>query len=110
MNHKHHSKSSNFLCRILLLLLFAALPFASSAQFASVITDQDDYVPGDTVVITGEQWLPGETVLLVITDDSVANSNDTLYAIADASGNIYNNDFIIQVYHVQHSFTLTATG
>jgi hypothetical protein len=37
-----------------------AVMFESSS--ATVTTDQTDYAPGETVVITGTGWLPGETV------------------------------------------------
>ncbi len=36
---------------------------------ATVQTDKQDYYAGETVVITGSGWQPGETVKLVISED-----------------------------------------
>ena len=54
---------------------------------ATVTTDQADYVPGQTVVITGTGWEPGETVELEIIT-SCGCPVTVLFAVADAAGNI----------------------
>src|SRR5215470_7528112 len=75
----------------------------------TVVTNYIDYQPGDTVVITGTGWLPGETVALTIveTDGDVPWLSQ---APADSSGNIYNNQFVIQSHDHGVTFTLTANG
>src|SRR5688572_30569460 len=64
---------------------------------AIVLTDRPDYHPGDTVVITGSGWQPGETVLLDL--DEVPQltfcSGHHLSAVANANGEIYNNQFVV---------------
>ena len=93
-----------------ILLLLANLFFASeSFGQATVTTDKADYYPGDYVVITGAGWTPGETVELHIVSD--CGCTDEIYtAVADANGNIYNNEFLIMEWHLGASFVLNATG
>ena len=79
------------------------------AYEATVQTNLPDYYPGDTVIITGSGWTPGETVTLNIVSDCGC-TNETYVVTADADGNIYNADFVIQEWHLGASFVLTATG
>ena len=80
-----------------------------AALTATVSTNYADYQPGDIVVITGSGWQPGETVTLKI-DESDGDAPWNSSAVADGSGNIYNNEFVIQTHDRGVSFTLTATG
>ena len=73
-------------------------------------TDKTDYAPGETVIITGTGWLPGETVNLNVHRDN-NNPPDTLYtAVADANGNIQNSEMVVQESDLGNTFLLTATG
>src|SRR5213080_3761586 len=75
---------------------------------ATVTTDKTDYVPGETVVISGTGWTANQEVALHIDDsNNVARWDATV--IADGSGNISNSDFVIQPEDVGLAFTLTAT-
>jgi hypothetical protein len=85
-----------------------AVLFESSA--ATVTTDKTDYAPGETVVITGTGWLPGETVTLNIHRDTNDPPDTVLSAVADASGNITNSEYVVQQYDLGVTFLLTATG
>ena len=76
----------------------------------TVTTDKSDYIPGETVVITGSGWTPGETVQLYIEKEPPVTDPVTLYAVADATGNIYNTEYIVQPVDLGVTFTLTATG
>src|SRR5688572_408758 len=76
---------------------------------ATVQTDKADYVPGEYVVITGSGWQPSETVSLNIVSDCGC-TNEIFYAVADASGNIENSEFLILEWHLGATFFLTATG
>jgi len=94
--------------------LFAAVggvAGAKSMRFASVTTDQPDYYPGDTVVITGQGWQSGETVDLHI-ETSCHCDHDAWQgrSIADDAGGFENRDFVVQEEHLGVTFTLTATG
>jgi len=86
----------------------SAALYTSSA--ATVMTDKTDYHPGEIVVITGTGWQPEETVSLNIHRDTNDPPDTLLYAVADASGNIQNSDYVVQEYDLGVSFLLTATG
>src|SRR5438093_6653620 len=86
----------------------AALAVPASA--ATVATDKPDYAPGQTVVITGSGWEPGETVNLVLYEDPAVELPLQLTAVADANGDFMNADFIVDVFDLGVTFTLTATG
>lgn len=78
---------------------------------ATVMTDKYDYQPGDAVIVTGSGWQPGETVSLHFDETpQVCTSDHDRSTIADASGNIYYNQFLINIKHLGVSFVLTATG
>ncbi len=94
--------------------LFAAMGGVTGAKalrFASVTTDQPDYYPGDTVVITGSGWQSGETVDLQI-EASCHCEHDAWngQSLADTAGDFENRDFVVQDEHLGVTFTLTATG
>ena len=88
------------------LLATLALP----ASAATVATDKADYAPGETVVITGSGWEPGDTVVLVLHEDPQLDPDLQLTAVADANGDFTNSDFIVDVFDIGVTFTLTATG
>ncbi|WPR70277.1 MBG domain-containing protein [Flavobacterium sp. NG2] len=101
--------------RFLFIVFFIANLFVVNSVFgqATVTTDKDDYAPGEYVIITGTGWSPGETVSFHFDETpkpaTCVNSHD-LVAIADSSGNIYNDQFLIKVNHIGVTFVLTATG
>ena len=80
--------------------------------FATVKTDKDDYAPGQTVVITGGGWQPGETVTLLLQEDVSPAFHDDLVltATADENGNILNTEFSPQLHDIGVRFYLMATG
>src|SRR5437773_7171121 len=75
---------------------------------ATVTTDKPDYVPGETVVISGTGWTANQEVALHI-DDSNGIARWDASVMADGVGNISNSDFVIQPEDVGLAFTLTAT-
>src|SRR5687767_9582559 len=67
---------------------------------AVVLTDKNDYHPGETLYITGNGWTPGETVTLFITETpTLCPNGHTLYAVADANGEIYNDQWVFNQSH-----------
>ena len=80
--------------------------------FATVKTDKDDYAPGETVVITGTGWQPGETVTLRLQEDVSPpfHEDRTLSATADENGGIINTEYSPEAHDVGVMFYLTATG
>jgi hypothetical protein len=95
---------------IIVTTLLVAAAVSGSAHAASVATEWPDYAPGDTVVIFGSGWLPGETVTLTISEDGGHCGDHVLSAVADENGDLYNDDFVIQDGHIGMTFTLTAFG
>src|SRR6266550_6219786 len=75
---------------------------------ATVTTDKSDYMPGETVVISGADWTANQDVALNITDSNSVDRWDVIVT-ADGAGNISNSDFVIQPDDVGLAFTLTAT-
>jgi hypothetical protein len=92
------------------LLLGLALGGTAKAQSATVMTDQADYAPGTIVTITGSGWQPGETVTLSFVESPLIDTHPDLTAVADASGNIFNNQFSPDSHDIDITFTLTAAG
>ena len=92
------------------LLLALGLQGMAMAQSATVMTDKADYAPGTIVTITGSGWQPGETVTLTFVESPLLDTHPDLTAIADANGNIFNNQFSPDSHDVDITFTLTATG
>src|SRR5919198_1447046 len=88
----------------------AVVAVSAQAHAATVATDQPDYAPGQTVVITGSGWEPGETVVLVLHEDPQVDPDLQLTAVADANGDFTNGDFIVDVFDIGVTFTVTATG
>jgi uncharacterized repeat protein (TIGR01451 family) len=95
------------------LFLVAGGSSATDAElygFATLKTDKPDYTPGETVIITGSGWKPGETVSLLLQEIPRTHGDRTMTATADNSGNIFNNEFQPEAHHAGVRFYLTATG
>src|SRR5437667_6191312 len=88
----------------------AVAAFGADASAATVATDQPDYHVGQTVGITGSGWRPGETVVLFLHEDPPLDPDLQLTSVADANGDFTNTDFIVDVFDIGVTFTLTATG
>ncbi|WP_460389948.1 MBG domain-containing protein, partial [Algoriphagus aestuariicola] len=101
--------------RLLFLVLTLGLGLLSLNAMgqATVTTDKLDYIPGEYVIITGAGWQPGETVTLHIAEDpkpATCILPHDMTAVADANGNIYNDQMLIKENHLGVAFVLTATG
>src|SRR5690242_2686853 len=79
---------------------------------ATVTTDREDYAPGDSVIVTGSGWEPGESVMLLFHEevDPPIHPDRTLTAVADSEGAIANAEYAIDEEDVNVRFVLTATG
>ena len=80
------------------------------AQTATVVTNKSDYSPGQYVIVTGSNWQPGQIIALTFTEAPVIHPSVTINTTADASGNIYNNKYLIDDHHIGQTITLVATG
>jgi len=80
--------------RNIVFFLFLFIANAALAQTATIKTDQPDYAPGSTVIITGTGWQPGETVTLQVVhhlengDNDMSTAHQPFTTIADANGNV----------------------
>jgi hypothetical protein len=89
---------------------------AGAAVFnpAKVVTDKDDYQPGDQVMLFGFGWKPGEIVDIYVVDNYVTQPEwhyDTSVQ-ADAHGNFIAEPFLFEVLleHFGVTFDLSAVG
>ncbi len=78
-------------------------------RFATIKTDKDDYAPGETAVITGTGWVPGEEVRLLFQEDPAVHEDYVLTVTADAAGNIYWDEWAPEQHDVGVRFYLLAS-
>jgi hypothetical protein len=91
----------------------SASPKAPAAAAATVRTDKFDYQPGETAVITGTGYTPGENVVLEVDHaNGLADGEGHLpfTALADGSGNIQSQWFVNPDDSLHAIFILTAVG
>ena len=55
---------------------------------ATVTTDSSDYLPGDTVHVSGAGWQPGESVDLLFDEEPLVHAPVVIRTVADANGEI----------------------
>ncbi len=94
----------------LAVLGFLLGPVAMQASAATVATQYPDYAPGQTVVISGSGWQPGETVAIMLHEDPTMCPNRQLTAMADANGDIRDDEFVVDQHDIGVTFTVMATG
>src|SRR5262249_30117150 len=87
----------------------------ASANFTSgpyVWTGLDDYAPGQFVEVFGEGYTPGETVNILFHEEleTPFHPDLTLTSVADAAGNIHNNDYLLEAHDAGVRYSVTATG
>ncbi len=93
------------------LLASACLFLCSLSALSQIVTtDKPDYTVGETVIITGSGFMPGETVEMVLHETPQTHEDEVLYSVADASGGFVNMDFVICLHDLGVTFDLTATG
>ena len=102
---------------VVMALLFVQAAPASSGVFddlgggfsgPSISSDRADYLPGDTVVLSGSGWLPAEHVHITVNDDvgqTWARESDVT---ADESGTI-SDDFQLPDSFIAQ-YRVTAVG
>ena len=86
---------------------------ATFARIATVSSDEGDYQPGDTAVITGFGFAPNEPVQLQVVHangQTDGNGHQPYYATADASGAIVTTWFVDPDDSVGSRFVITAIG
>src|SRR3954452_10886278 len=88
-------------------------PFGGSAPLAagpSIASHKADYAPGESVILTGAGWQPGEPVRIVVDDDGVAEQRwqHDVTVTADETGAV-SEQFLLPAYFVA-DYSVTATG
>jgi hypothetical protein len=81
-----------------------------SVTGATIVTNKDDYAPGEIVHVTGHGWAPGETVNLHMTEEPDTHADIDTSIVADASGAFSLHYYGVQPLDLGVTFTLTATG
>ena len=90
--------------------LAACVAVSSAAADPIVFTDRDDYSPGDTVIVAGAGWHPGEVISLIIYESPVERTAPVLTAVADSAGELYENQYLVEPHDRATAFTLVARG
>jgi len=107
------------LLRSLLFILFAITLTSVNvfSQSATIATDQPDYAPGSTAIITGSGFTPGETVTLQVLhdptggDDATDPSHQPFTTVADANGNVSSSWYVpSDADELGATLKLTAVG
>src|SRR5438093_1088580 len=94
----------------LLLLAGGKTATAELYGFPTIKTDKDDYRPGVRAVITGGGWAPGEAVTMVFVEVPKRHPDQFLKLTADASGNLYYDQWAPERHDVGIRFYVTAAG
>jgi hypothetical protein len=76
----------------------------------SVSTDQTDYYPGDTVIITGTAWQPYESIALRLEETPTIHDPLEWNVTADSVGDFTDRTFVVEDHDFGASFKLYATG
>jgi hypothetical protein len=80
----------------------------TAATAPTIVSDQIDYAPGETVTLTGANWLAGESVQIVVNDSAGQTWNYSAGVTADDAGN-FTNQFQLPNSFIAN-YTATATG
>jgi hypothetical protein len=85
-----------------------ASTFAGGDAAPTIVSDQADYHPGQTVTLTGTSWIPGDVVHIVVNDNEGATWSHEADATVDADGTI-SDQFTLPSWFVA-SYSVVATG
>src|SRR5215207_4167362 len=87
-----------------------ALAVAASGDGLRIATDKDDYLPGDTVRISGGGWPAGDTIDIVLEDEPATHEPHRWAVEIDASGAFVDSTYVVDQADLGVTFTLTATS
>jgi hypothetical protein len=73
-----------------------------------ILSDKEDYAPGEEVILTGGNWRAGESIEIVVDDDGGSIWRHQVAVVADSSGRI-TNTFMLPDWFVA-TYTVVATG
>jgi len=108
---KPSSSISLALIRLAVPVVFSILVLPNAPAFAAtLVSDKDDYFPGDSVVLSGTGWLPGETVEIILAVEPMTHENVLLFSVTNDEGSFINDDYVVSDDDFGVTFTATATG
>ena len=81
---------------------------AEAYRYATIVTDQDDYTPGEHAIITGSGWQPFEKVTLLFQEDPAVHPDYAFPVTANANGDIYWDQWAPEGHDLGVRFYLTA--
>ena len=87
-----------------------AQSFGTDPAAPSLITDREDYAPGETVAFIGRGWQPGETVRLALHEVPEQHEVHTLFAVADEAGAFVNTEYAPEEHDLGTTYNVVATG
>src|SRR5262245_56420534 len=90
--------------------LLGAVSVSVAHAAATVTTNKTEYVPGETVVVTGVRYLAGATVLITLLESPPIDTHGPYTSVATGTGTFVNTSFVPNAADVGVTFTLTATG
>ncbi len=102
----HKAFAVLLLVGLLLTVIGPTMAFADGSP--TISSDKSDYSPGDTVVLTGSNWQPAESVHIDVNDDQAKTWEYTSDVTADDAGNI-TDTFVLPDRFIA-SYAVTATG
>ncbi|BDG05421.1 HYR domain-containing protein [Anaeromyxobacter oryzae] len=86
-------------------------PAPAGLAVATVTTDRPDYLPGDTVYVSGAGFAPGETVLLLIDEEPLQHVPRVFTSVANDRGEVWDfTTLLVEPRDLGASFTLHAVG
>jgi hypothetical protein len=87
-----------------------SLAVASSDDGLAIVTDQDDYAPGDTVWFAGAGWSAGDTLDIELVDDPLTHPPHTWWVPVEGNGTFRDSTYVVDAGDVGVTFTLTAVS
>ncbi|UCC44205.1 MAG: T9SS type A sorting domain-containing protein [Candidatus Zixiibacteriota bacterium] len=114
VSRRFHVFRARNLLLMVLLAVFVTGVGATSGQAASIATDRDDYPPGDSVIIYGYDFMPGETVhMTVMYHDSIPPTGpgqNPWDVVADGSGDFETFWIVPDSGYLNDTMLIEATG
>jgi len=95
---------------VICCVLFLCFYLTSNGQTASVATDKVAYFPGESILISGAVWQPGENVRIIVSKLNNVADSDTLFLTADAQGEILSADYSAEESTEYTVYEVTASG
>jgi VCBS repeat-containing protein len=80
----------------------------------TIASDKEDYLPGETVTLTGANWIPAEIVHIVVNDDQGQSWSRSVEVVAGADGTVQDQfqlpNWFVALYRVTATGPLSGTA